>query len=139
MGREIKRVPLDFDWPIDEVWYGYLISYCVDDCKDCRKFAKIMKIKIDEEINCPKFPTYDPPNGDGFQMWETTSDGSPISPVFETPEELAKWLADTGTSSFGYKTESYETWLKFIKGPGWAPSMMSDGQKIVSGVKGMED
>jgi hypothetical protein len=31
-----------------------------------------------------------------------------------------RWGADKGTS--------YESWLKFINGPGWAPSMvMSDG------------
>lgn len=24
MGREIKRVPLDFAWPLDEVWDGFL-------------------------------------------------------------------------------------------------------------------
>jgi hypothetical protein len=24
MGREIKRVPLDFDWPLDKVWAGFL-------------------------------------------------------------------------------------------------------------------
>jgi hypothetical protein len=23
MGREIKRVPLDFDWPLDKVWHGF--------------------------------------------------------------------------------------------------------------------
>jgi hypothetical protein len=24
MGRELKRVPLDFKWPEDKVWEGYL-------------------------------------------------------------------------------------------------------------------
>ena len=33
-----------------------------------------------------------PPKGDGWQMWETTPKGSPISPVFASPEELARWL-----------------------------------------------
>jgi hypothetical protein len=35
----------------------------------------------------------EPPSGDGYQLWETVSEGSPISPVFATPEELADWLA----------------------------------------------
>ena len=30
--------------------------------------------------------SYDPPIGEGFQLWETTSEGSPSSPVFETLE-----------------------------------------------------
>lgn len=66
----------------------------------------------------------DPPSGDCYQIWETVSEGSPISPVFATPEELARhmettrWGADEGTS--------YERWMKFITGPGWAPSGVSD-------------
>lgn len=73
-----------------------------------------------------------PPAGDGYQIWETVSEGSPISPVFSTPEELArhmagtKWGADDGTP--------YATWLKFIRGPGWAPSMVMQGGVMQSGV-----
>lgn len=33
----------------------------------------------------------DPATGEGWQAWETTSEGSPISPVFRTAEELATW------------------------------------------------
>lgn len=75
----------------------------------------------------------DPPHGDGYQIWETVSEGSPISPVFSTPEDLArhmtttKWGADHGTP--------YATWLAFIKGPGWAPSMAITSRGIVSGVE----
>lgn len=32
MGRELKRVPLDFDYPLHKVWYGYFvdnISFCI--------------------------------------------------------------------------------------------------------------
>lgn len=39
----------------------------------------------------------EPPEGDGWQLWETTSEGSPISPVFATAEELADWCADNAT------------------------------------------
>lgn len=37
MGRELKRVSLDFDWPIDKVWKGYKNPYdekC-HKCNDC--------------------------------------------------------------------------------------------------------
>lgn len=78
-----------------------------------------------------------PPSGDAWQLWETTSEGSPISPPMPTPEELARWLADNGASSFGSNTESYETWLAFIHGPGWAPSAVSSGGLMVSGVAGL--
>lgn len=36
MGRELKRVALDFDWPLDVVWSGYLNPYSFgDDCAEC--------------------------------------------------------------------------------------------------------
>lgn len=62
----------------------------------------------------PEFRTH-------LQMYEDTSEGTPISPVMETPEELARWLADTGASSFGRSTATYEQWLEVCRG-GWAPS-----------------
>jgi hypothetical protein len=56
----------------------------------------------------------EPPTGDGFQMWESVSEGSPISPVFEAPGALATWLAEhpSGiTDRF-----SYGDWLGVING-----------------------
>jgi hypothetical protein len=50
-----------------------------------------------------------------LQMYEDTSEGTPISPVMETPEELARWLADNGASAFAGQTATYEQWLATIK------------------------
>lgn len=61
----------------------------------------------------------EPPTGEGWQEWETVSEGSPTSPVFATPEELAKHLARGAGMSGG----SYERALAFVK-EGWAPSFM---------------
>jgi hypothetical protein len=74
-----------------------------------------------------------PPEGEGYQIWETVSEGSPISPVFSTPEDLARhmattsWGADEGTS--------VEQWLRFINGPGWAPSMVMHDGVMETGVQ----
>jgi hypothetical protein len=76
-----------------------------------------------------------PPSGDGYQLWSTTTEGTPMTPVFETPEELARYCADQDVSTFGSSTADYETWLKFIRGPGWALSMVSQGGHIQSGVE----
>lgn len=75
-----------------------------------------------------------PPAGDGWQMWETTSVGSPISPVCATPEALARWLADNRASTFGDSTANYDTWLKMIVGTGWAMSAVMDANGLRSGV-----
>ncbi len=119
MSRELKRVPLDFDWPQKQIWWGYLLRVGCEYCK------------VVKTSNCPccggengVYPDVPVPTGEGYQMWETTSEGSPISPVFKTEESLARWLSDTGASSFGSMTSTYEEWLRMILEDGWAPSMV---------------
>jgi len=66
----------------------------------------------------------DPPSGDGWQVWETVSEGSPISPVFPSAEEVVRWLVDAeGCSELGAR--------RFVDA-GWCPSwvMTSDGQGL---------
>lgn len=62
-----------------------------------------------------------------LQMYETTSEGTPISPVMETPEELAQWLVDNEDSAFGEETASYEAWLATIQ-RGWSSGAIIDSK-----------
>lgn len=78
---------------------------------------------------------YNPPSGEAYQLWSTTTEGHPMSPPFATPEELAQWLVDNNISSFADNTETYDTWLKWIKDCGWSISMVSSSKGIESGVK----
>lgn len=148
MGREIKRVPLNFDWPMGWVWPGYMASVCSEEvsyclpkeekedsekvCGWCRKAAKLAGKEI-KSHGCPDWQV-GPPQGDGWQMWETTTEGSPMSPVFATPEELARWLADNKASAMGSQTASYEDWLGMIKA-GWAPTGALSKRGFESGVE----
>lgn len=68
-----------------------------------------------------------------LMMYEDTSEGTPISPAFETPEKLARWLADNGASAFANDTATYDQWLRVCQG-GWAPSMVITDGKMLSGV-----
>lgn len=47
---------------------------------------------------------YEPPAGAGYQLWETCSEGSPVSPVFASAEELADWCAENATIFASEKT-----------------------------------
>src|SRR5678815_4927243 len=49
-----------------------------------------------------------------LMMYEDTSEGTPISPAFETPEELARWLTDSNASAFGGMHATYEQWLATV-------------------------
>lgn len=105
-------------------------------CAHCEGHGSIWPNKATEHVY-EAWKQIEPPAGDGYQIWETVSEGSPISPVFATPEELARHMADTRWGA-DYGT-SYETWLSFINGPGWAPSMVLTSAGIVSGVEAVVD
>lgn len=55
----------------------------------------------------------EPPRGDGYQLWETTSEGSPQSPVFATLEELSAWC-ETNATTFGYNKTSAAEWKRML-------------------------
>jgi hypothetical protein len=58
--------------------------------------------------------SYDPPAGEGYQMWENTSEGSPQSPVFETLDELCEWCTNNA-SVFGTQNfVSKEKWIEIL-------------------------
>jgi hypothetical protein len=72
MGREIKKVPKGFEHPRDAEGYfepgAHLepLWYAPEEDKTC------------------------------FQIYENVSEGSPVSPVFETQEEMIDWLKNQG-------------------------------------------
>lgn len=230
MSRELKRVPMDFDWPMKKTWHGFINPHwvncpqcegtgatsasrrlgdlvglimlsgedaarekghpyfhhmpglhgpCGAPSKDmteltiglagrepgffghdgCDRWSAVKKIKTAAGVSedwgtCTicggegidpahqkayeAWEDFEPPTGDGYQMWETTSEGSPISPVMESPDDLAHWLADNNASAFGSDTASYDQWLAMIQGPGWAPSAIGrPGVGLESGVVAM--
>lgn len=209
MGREVKRVPMDFDWPLEKTWEGFLNPH-YEQCPDCscgntessralehlvhliliagadslkgnlhpwlreagldsvgttlhelttglanrspggfghdacdrwsaqKKIAAAAGLPDDwgicttckgHAIHPDHFAAYEawesepPPSGEGWQLWETVSEGSPVSPVFATAEELAQHLADGGGRPLG-APPTYEQALAFVN-DGWAPSMIS--------------
>lgn len=225
MGREVKRVDLSFDWPLDKVWEGYVNPH-YKKCKNCegeghtparqhlgnivhlilvagtdgakgtyhpwlqrtgcppkqapskdmlelssglagrpgdrifghdavdrwRATQKVIAAAgLDPEKwgvckDCkgegidPKFKkAYDdwkktePPAGEGYQIWETVSEGSPISPVFANPVALAAWMEKNDDSITSDMLK--EDWLKFIEGSGWSPSLVIENGEVKTGTK----
>lgn len=115
MGRELKRVPLDFDWPWERttkqglyghgVWPGYLFHHpdaCEWDDEQGYSCGKSWHEKVD------------PPAGEGYQLWETTSGGSPISPPFATLDDLCEWAALNSFTFGDYRTTAAE-WKRMLE------------------------
>lgn len=84
----------------------------------------------------------EPPTGEGWQLWETTSEGSPISPVFAAAEDLATWMSNPDrTDRYAKDWMPYPAAMNFIS-EGWAPTFVATPQAgVVSGAEwvGMRD
>jgi hypothetical protein len=102
-------------------------------CSECKGSGDFWSLP-EAEQKAEEWEQIEPPAGEGWQLWTTTTEGSPISAVCETPETLAQWLVDNCVSSFARITEDYETWLTFITDSGWAPTMVVQNGDIKSGV-----
>lgn len=146
MGREIKRVPVDFDWPLNVIWPGY--CYETPDCKigSCPD-AHGSELSWSKDAMCAfhlalwngGYAETDPPSGDGWQLWETVSEGSPISPVFAEREGLIDWLCSSAYN-FGVSTPMQREQAERFVESGWAPSFIASaatglvpGEQFVGG------
>lgn len=179
MGRELKRVPLNFEWEINKLWSGYINPHKVHECQECKgngnskEYEKLndewysfenaeykptpqevnewnikgmghdsinawicIKARLKREgkthlcskckgsgenwqhpkakSNYKNWKSYEPPTGEGFQLWTTTNEGSPMTPVFESLEKLCEYCEKEKVSVFGYKTATKEEWMKML-------------------------
>lgn len=123
MGREVRKVPSDWEHPKKFGRYIPLFDYrmYVQEMNDWYSEAEKNGIQhtIDNIGDQPNLKHYMPNFGESathYMMYENTSEGTPLSPSFETPEELAQWLFDNEVGSFANYTATYDEWLSVCKG-----------------------
>lgn len=101
-------------------------------CPDCNGNGDIW-FPADAEQKAEEWERIEPPAGEAYQIWETVSEGSPISPAFLDPQILAEWMANSKPWGAA-QPMSAERWLEWIVGPGWAPSGMMTNEGYQDGV-----
>jgi len=168
MGREIRRVPGNWEHPKDENGHKPLFGGCFADHTTewdvsnanwqqglCRSYAKdgpeweSISVKYKgmpyAEYAGPRpdpdryMPQWSEEEKTHLQMYECTTEGTPISPVCATIEELARWLTDNNASAFAGMPASYEAWFNMCK-RGSAPTAFCVlGVGIISGVAGISE
>ena len=107
----------------------------VYECPHCKGEGRIWN-SPEDQAEAEAWERTPPPTGEGYQMWETVTAGSPTSPVFSTPRDLAAWLVANRHGTVDENT-SVEQWMEFIEGPGWAPSAMGTAHGVTSGVEAL--
>lgn len=148
MGREIRRVPKGWQHPMDRSGV-YRPLYDVDYDTAAKEWLEnLMVWERDEEWkeaeDCRHYWDWDgPPPVDSYyrpkfeedpthyQIYETVSEGTPVSPVFETLNEMTEWLVEQGYSSAAAQN---------FAEAGWAPSMLVTipGSQILNDIEACE-
>jgi hypothetical protein len=101
-------------------------------CPTCNGTGRYWEPKEAEEW-AENWEKEEPPAGEAYQVWETVSEGSPISPAFLHPEDLARWMANSPPWGAA-QPMSADKWLKWITGSGYAVSAVSVGSELKDGV-----
>ncbi len=161
-GREVRMVPEGWEHPKDK--NGYYIPlfdgvYYKENLAEWDLSAKMFAeglqtdfeggwYPLEDEYKSMSYEEYDGsrpiaedymPNWDVrenimFMMYETTTEGTPLSPAFKKKEELAHWLAETKASAFGNYTATYEEWLSMIEQSNSVPSIVITPSGVNTGV-----
>ena len=118
MSREVRRVPASWEHPKNEQSH-YVPHY---------EHFPYNQEEIEEGLRdgwldnnppnygCDVMPQWPESERTHYQMYESVTEGTPISPVMESPEALARWLADNKASAGPYATATYDQWLVMIAG-----------------------
>lgn len=155
MGREIRRVPLDWEHPKNErghfipmydkshaavvaAWTDGLVAWnrgdeILPDGTPLAAAKAVAESWEEWEGGMPSPEWYRPEftsDPVGYQIYENVTEGTPISPVFATQDEMIVWLVNQG--------HSWETSQKFAE-LGFSFSMMiaksKDGDvRIATGI-----
>lgn len=137
MGRQVRMVPKDWQHPKDAKgdWVPLLERFTYNDEEIAEGLRDGWLSGEPPHYGIPVMPEFAEGTATHCMMYENTSEGTPISPAFATPEELARWLTDNDVSAFG-PLKADEGWLRVCRG-GWAPSLVIDGSGMRSGVAGL--
>jgi len=98
-------------------------------------------------------PDWKPEEATWWQVYETVSEGTPVTPPFATREELVEYLVENGDfwdqsrraeGPIGGFQMPCDPWPRkqaesFVFGSGWAPSLIVENGVVKTGVEAMAD
>lgn len=103
-------------------------------CEYCKYFWEYSSPPSEDSYRSRKWT---PEEATCYQVYETVTEGTPVTPVFETQEALIEYLVEHGDfwgqkrREGGYSRTAAESFVK----SGSVPSMIIAGGKIYSGIE----
>ncbi len=174
MGREIRKVPNSWEHPKNdngcykplydksatEDFKLWLEEYEEFKKTELERVAKDYKYDVNDPYSAfcdwhgppPNYeycrPNWDEATATWWQVYETVSEGTPVSPPFETADELIEYLVENGDfwdqsrRRAQYSGMNCDPWKRevaerFVNGPGWAPSFIASSNGLQSGVEAL--
>lgn len=101
-------------------------------CRDCLGSGFAWESREAKKL-FKKWREFEPPAGPGWQLWETVSEGSPVSPVFPTRDEFEIWLRNV----LGYSTRAVRAFIEREWAPSFAGHVDESGVQLEDGVEGL--
>lgn len=143
MTRHVRRVPADWEHPHDGFYSDGTIRYLA--LRDGPSFAahaarwdadaaqwnngefpadtnKTQQSLTFEEWEGPRpdpndyMPLWADNERTHYMMFETSTEGTPVSPPFETPEALAQWMVANNKDVWAGQKLTYDEWLEICSG-----------------------
>jgi len=120
--REVRRVPMDWRHPILRNWHGcdefkplFGLSFR-EQCEQIgREYSESGQIHATRTQESEHVPDWDDTEKTGYQMYETETAGTPISPVFPTANALVDWLIKNRVGYFAGHPGTREDWEKIVQ------------------------
>jgi hypothetical protein len=158
MGREVRRVPANWQHPTQRCehspWKGgcdyarahgglclkpLMKGYKLDKQEfEAMQAKKGLQAAIDYFGRAPDKNDYVPDwkkkEATWFQVYETVSEGTPVTPPFATREELVEHLC-TQKDFWGDGPVSRKAATAFVMEDGWAPSMSLENGVVTAGIE----
>ena len=147
MGREVRRVPPNWEHPLKDNGHDQPMFKNTYESARAEWLAGLAAHKPEDHDGADYWEWWgEPPDrayyrpwkdedATWWQLWETVSEGTPVTPPFETREELISWLAEFGDEwdqnrgDGGWGRDAAEAFVSV----GYAPSMVvSDGRVLMS-------
>lgn len=132
------------DWSIGGFGHDSINSWIVikaelrrlrlpETCPTCKGKSELWSSELARRRSL-RWKRKQPPIGTWWQVWETVSEGSPVTPAFATRAELVNHLVRNGDQwdqqrgDGGWSRESAESFVKTE----WFPSMIMAGGKLIT-------
>lgn len=129
MGRIVRRVPLNWEHPTDDLGKPIPLLDGINfelDMDSARRYG--------DDLPNPEWytPQWTEEEADGWVLYENVSEGTPCTPVFATEDELRAWLLEHGDgfSHTGLPSEaSVDALLRYGSQPSFMMSSGGAGEK----------